>query len=121
LYGYGSPQLYSGLPKNIVDLINDIDTDIDDIDTDIDDETVKQIVSIKKYKDFAMRGRQPINPLTKFSFVFIDKGVVKITELGNKLIRSSQDFGDVFLLNGKYQILQTTIFPMMENMRLCHS
>ncbi|MDR3306622.1 MAG: hypothetical protein LBS61_03005 [Endomicrobium sp.] len=33
-----------------------------------------------------MRGRQSINPLTKFGFALIDNGIVKITELGNKLI-----------------------------------
>ncbi|MDR3113799.1 MAG: AlwI family type II restriction endonuclease, partial [Endomicrobium sp.] len=90
LYGYGRPQFYNGLPKNIVALIADADAVIDN-------ETVEKIVSIKKYKDFAMRGRQSINPLTKFGFAYIDKGVIKITELGTKLIASYKDFGDVFL------------------------
>jgi hypothetical protein len=90
LYGYGSPQFYNGLPKDVVNLI-------DDTDTTIDDTTIEKIIADKKYKDFAMRGRQSINPLTKFGFAYIDKGIVKITELGNKLVKSSQDFGDVFL------------------------
>jgi hypothetical protein len=90
LYGYGSLQFYNGLPKNIVDLINDTDVSIDD-------SVIEKIIKLKNYKDFAMRGRQSINPLTKFGFAYIDKGTVKITELGNKLIESSQDFGDAFL------------------------
>jgi hypothetical protein len=44
-----------------------------------------------------MRGRQSMNPLTKFGFVIIDNGTVKITELGEKLIASEKDAGDVFL------------------------
>ncbi|MDR3259750.1 MAG: AlwI family type II restriction endonuclease [Fusobacteriaceae bacterium] len=35
--------------------------------------------------------------MTKFGFALIDNGIVKITELGNKLIESSQDFCDAFL------------------------
>ncbi|MDR3259751.1 MAG: hypothetical protein LBT51_09120 [Fusobacteriaceae bacterium] len=46
LYGYGSPQFYNKLPENIVNLINDIDSKIDN-------ETIRQIIAIKKYKDFA--------------------------------------------------------------------
>ena len=90
LYGYSSQQFYNGLPKNIIELINNIDEIIDDT-------VVKQIVAIKKYTDFDMRGRQSINPLTKFGFVFINNGILKVTELGKKLILSKQDFGDVFL------------------------
>ncbi|MDR1663049.1 MAG: AlwI family type II restriction endonuclease, partial [Endomicrobium sp.] len=90
LYGYGSPQFYNGLSKNVVDLINDTDTLIDD-------KTIERIITLKNYKDFAMRGRQSLNPLTKFGFAYIDNGIAQITELGNKLIENSQDFGDVFL------------------------
>lgn len=90
LYGYGSQQFYNGLPRDIVDLINNIDEVIDDL-------TVNHIVEIKKYRDFDMRGRQSINPLTKFGFAFIDNGVLKITELGKKLVASEKDSGDVFL------------------------
>jgi len=44
-----------------------------------------------------MRGRQSLNPLTKFGFVIIRDGVLKITDLGRKLISSEKDAGDVFL------------------------
>lgn len=90
LYGYGNQQFYNGLPAEIVSSINDVDKEIDD-------SAVDRIVDIKNYRDFAMRGRQSINPLTKFGFAFIDDGVVKITELGKKLIASDKDAGDVFL------------------------
>lgn len=90
LYGYGSQQFYNGLPRDIVGLINNIDEVIDDL-------TVNRIVELKNYRDFDMRGRQSINPLTKFGFAFIDNGILKITELGMKLIASEKDSGDVFL------------------------
>lgn len=90
LYGYGNSQFYNGLPRKIVDLINNIDDDIGD-------DVIDNIIKIKNYTDFAMRGRQSINPLTKFGFAFIDNGVVKITNLGKKLISSEKDLGDVFL------------------------
>lgn len=90
LYGYGSQQFYSGLPVDIVATINDVDLEITD-------SMVDRIIEAKNYNDFSMRGRQSINPLTKFGFAFIDGGVLKITDLGRKLIASEKDSGDVFL------------------------
>lgn len=90
LYGFGNMQFYNGLTIDIVKLINDTDSEIDD-------NTIDEIIRLKNYTDFAMRGRQSINPLTKFGFVIIDNGTVKITELGEKLIASEKDTGDVFL------------------------
>ncbi len=90
LYGFGSQQFYNGLPREIIDLINNVDNKINE-------EVIDRIVKIKNYKDFAMRGRQSINPLTKFGFAFIDNGKIKITDLGKKLILSEKDAGDVFL------------------------
>ena len=90
LYGFGSHQFCNGLPKEIIDLINNVDNEISD-------QVIDHIIKIKNYRDFAMRGRQSINPLTKFGFAFIDNGVVKITNLGKKLIASEKDSGDVFL------------------------
>lgn len=90
LYGFGSAQFYNGLTPNIINLINDTDSEIDN-------NTIDEIIRLKDYTDFAMRGRQSINPLTKFGFVVIGGGNIKITELGNKLIASEKDAGDVFL------------------------
>ncbi len=90
LYGFGKSQFYKKLTPSIVKLINDTDCEIS---INILDE----ILQLKNYTDFAMRGRQSINPLTKLGFVFIDNGTVKITELGKKLIDSEKDAGDVFL------------------------
>lgn len=102
LYGYGKIQFYNGLPRKIVDLINNVDDDIGD-------DVIDNIIKIKNYTDFAMRGRQSINPLTKFGFAIIDNGVVKITNLGKKLIASEKDLGDVFLRSFiKWQIPNPT-------------
>ena len=90
LYGYGNQQFYNGLPPNIIAIINDVDVEITDT-------TIDCIIEAKNYQDFSMRGRQSINPLTKFGFAFIDNGILKITELGQKLIISGEDYGDVFL------------------------
>ena len=90
LYGYGSQQFYNGLPSDVV-------ADINDVDAEITDATIGRIIEAKNYQDFSMRGRQSINPLTKFGFAFVDNGVLKITELGQKLIASEKDSGDVFL------------------------
>ncbi len=90
LYGFGNNQFYNGLPTDIIALINDTDSEIDD-------ETVERIVEIKNYRDFSMRGRQSINPLTKFGFAMNGDGVIKITDLGRKLIASEKDSGDAFL------------------------
>ena len=90
LYGYGNQQFYNGLPHDIIDFINNADNEVSD-------SLIDKIVDIKNYKDFAMRGRQSINPLTKFGFVFVDDGILRITKLGLKLINSEKDTGDVFL------------------------
>lgn len=90
LYGFGSTQFYNGLPNDIIALLNNTDAEIDD-------ETVDRIVEIKNYRDFSMRGRQSINPLTKFGFALNDGGTIKITSLGEKLIASEKDSGDAFL------------------------
>lgn len=90
LYGFGNQQFYNGLPRDIIDIV-------DNIDIEIDDATVERIVEIKNYNDFAMRGRQSLNPLTKFGFVFLDSGTLKITALGRKLIASEKDSGEAFL------------------------
>lgn len=90
LYGFGNQQFYNGLTTSIIKIISDTDREISD-------EIIDEILRIKKYTDFAMRGRQSLNPLTKFGFVIIHGGVIKITDLGKKLISSEKDAGDVFL------------------------
>jgi hypothetical protein len=90
LYGFGSTQFYNGLTTDIIKTINDTDSEISD-------EVIEEIIRLKDYTDFAMRGRQSLNPLTKFGFVIIRDGVLKITDLGRKLISSEKDAGDVFL------------------------
>jgi hypothetical protein len=90
LYGYGNQQFYNGLPVDIINTINDADADISN-------KMIEEIIAIKHYRDFDMRGRQSLNPLTKFGFVLIDNKILKITDLGNKLIADENAIGDVFL------------------------
>lgn len=90
LYGFGNAQFYNGLPIDVIANINNADVEIDDA-------TVDRIVEIKNYRDFSMRGRQSINPLTKFGFALNDNGIIKITDLGRKLIVNEKDSGDAFL------------------------
>ena len=90
LYGFGSTQFYNGLTADIIKTINNTDIEISD-------EIIGEILRLKDYTAFAMRGRQSLNPLTKFGFVIIRDGVLKITDLGRKLISSEKDVGDVFL------------------------
>ena len=90
LYGYGSQQFYSGLDQKTIDLINDVDKEIDDA-------LVERIVREKNYRDFDMRGRQSLNPLTKFGFVYVDSDILKVTELGQSLVENKGDLGDIFL------------------------
>ncbi|MCA9360948.1 AlwI family type II restriction endonuclease [Candidatus Kaiserbacteria bacterium] len=90
LYGFGNTQFYNGLTPDIINNINDTDLEIND-------ETIDRILRLKNYTDFSMRGRQSLNPLTKFGFVIIDNGILKITELGKKLIKDDQNTGEVFL------------------------
>ncbi|QQR64139.1 AlwI family type II restriction endonuclease [Candidatus Roizmanbacteria bacterium] len=78
------------MPREIIDLVNNVDNELSA-------SIVDRIVDLKNYRDFAMRGRQSLNPLTKFGFVFVDDNILKITELGLKLIASEKDHGDVFL------------------------
>lgn len=90
LYGFGNTQFYNGLTTDIIKTINNTDRDISD-------KIIDEILRLKNYTDFAMRGRQSLNPLTKFGFVIICDGVLKITDLGRKLILSERDAGNVFL------------------------
>jgi hypothetical protein len=90
LYGFGKAQFYKGLTADIINIINDTDSEIGD-------EIIDEILKLKNYTDFAMRGRQSLNPLTKFGFAIIDDRILKITKLGRKLIASEKDTGDVFL------------------------
>lgn len=89
-YGYGNTQFYSGLPRDVVEII-------DDTSRMISFELAEKTFYAKNYKDPPMRGRQSLNPLKKLGFVFIEGGKVKITELGKKIIAGEIDLGDAFL------------------------
>ena len=93
LYGFGNPQFYNGLPREITNLL-------DDTDVEIPMQTVDKILSIKKYRDFAMRGRQSMNPLTKFGFIRItsDTKLVTLTDTGRDLLKAdASEIGSILL------------------------
>ena len=93
LYGFGNAQFYNGLPAEITEII-------DNPDSDISMETIDQILHIKNYTDFDMRGRQSMNPLTKFGFIRIDSRTKKIilTESGKRLLKAGEnEIGNILL------------------------
>lgn len=93
LYGFDSVQFYNGLPTEITSLI-------DDTDAEIPMETIDEILRIKNYADFDMRGRQSMNPLTKFGFIRIDDNTknINLTDSGRELLNTDDDeIGKVLL------------------------
>ncbi len=93
LYGFGNAQFYNGLPLKITSLI-------DDTDADIPMEAIDEVLRIKNYADFDMRGRQSMNPLTKFGFIGIDDEtkIINLTDSGRELLNTDDDeIGKVLL------------------------
>lgn len=81
-------QFYSGLSKKHIELLNGPDT--------ISYEEAEEIFYSKKYEDPAMRGRQSINPIKKVGLARIDSGKIKITSLGDYLLKEDYDLGEMF-------------------------
>lgn len=93
LYGFDSQQFYNGLPVEIT-------SSIDDTDSDISMDVIEEILRLKKYADFDMRGRQSMNPLTKFGFIRIDddKKIISLTDSGKRLLDTDDnEIGKVLL------------------------
>lgn len=93
LYGFDSVQFYNGLPAEITSLI-------DDTDAEIPMEIIDEILRIKNYADFDMRGRQSMNPLTKFGFIRIDDDtrIISLTDSGRELLNTDDnEIGKVLL------------------------
>lgn len=93
LYGFDSVQFYNGLPSNITSLI-------DDTDSEIPMDIIDEIPRIKNYADFDMRGRQSMNPLTKFGFIRIDDDtkIISLTGSGRELLETDDnEIGKVLL------------------------
>ena len=93
LYGYGSVQFYNGLPTEITSLI-------DNAAQEIPLEVIDEILRIKNYADFDMRGRQSMNPLTKFGFIRIDDATKRIdlTSSGRDLLNTDDnEIGKILL------------------------
>lgn len=93
LYGFDSVQFYNGLPSRITNLL-------DDTDAEISMEVIDEILAIKNYRDFDMRGRQSMNPLTKFGFIRIDDETkrLSLTDSGRRLLNTDDNgMGEILL------------------------
>ncbi len=81
-------QFYNGLSKKHIELLNGSDP--------ISYNEAEEIFYSKNYKDPAMRGRQSINPIKKVGLARIDSGKIKITSLGDYLLKEDYDLGEMF-------------------------
>lgn len=93
LYGFDSAQFYNGLPSEITSLL-------DNTDVEIPMGVIDEILAVKDYRDFDMRGRQSMNPLTKFGFIRIDDEtkVIALTDSGRGLLETDDnEIGKVLL------------------------
>lgn len=93
LYGFDSIQFYNGLPSEITSLL-------DNTDVEIPMDVIDEILAIKNYRDFDMRGRQSMNPLTKFGFIRMDDDTkaIALTDSGRGLLKTDDnEIGKVLL------------------------
>ena len=90
LYGYDSKQFYAGLTEEQKEIINNTSKNITF-------EKAEEIFNAKKYTDPSMRGRQSLNPLKKFGFIFIQNKKIKITNLGKSFLKKDYNLQDIFL------------------------
>src|SRR3989338_7532174 len=81
-------QFYNGLSKKHIELLNGSDP--------ISYKEAEEIFYSKNYEDPAMRGRQSINPIKKVGLARIDSGKIKITSLGEFLLKEDYDLGEIF-------------------------
>jgi len=88
-YGFGSTQFYNGLTREQIDKVRNVSYQLSF-------KEAKEIFDSKNYEDSAMRGRTSFKPLEKMGVAFIVDGRVKITSLGEYLLREDYDLGDFF-------------------------
>lgn len=81
-------QFYNGLSKKHIELLSGPDP--------ISYNEAKEIFYSKNYEDPAMRGRQSINPIKKVGLARIGSGKIKITSLGECLLKEDYDLGEMF-------------------------
>jgi len=56
----------------------------------------RAIFESKNYTDPSMRGRQSFNPFKKFSFVWLEDGILKITDFGEHFLSEEYDLSEIF-------------------------
>ena len=60
-------------------------------------EQAEEIVKVKSYKDFDMRGRQSFKPIEKLVFVILDENKrIKITEIGKLFLNDDYKIDEIF-------------------------
>ncbi len=93
-YGFGNRQFYNAsrhckaLKKEQVHLIESMEP--------ISFAKAKEIFETKDYVDPAHRGRESINPIKKLGLASIKNQKIKITSLGEYLLREDYDLGEMF-------------------------
>lgn len=56
----------------------------------------KEIFESKNYTDPPMRGRQSFNPFKKLGFVWLEDGILKITDFGEHFLSEEYDLSEIF-------------------------
>ncbi len=94
VYGFGNPQFYNAsrqckaLTRDQIRLIESMEP--------ITYGRAKEIFETKEYVDPAHRGRESINPLKKIGLAAVANNRIKITSLGEYLLREDYDLGEMF-------------------------
>jgi len=94
VYGFGNSQFYNAsrqcraLTREQIRLIESMEP--------ITYDQAKEIFETKNYVDPAHRGRESINPLKKLGLATIEENKLRITSLGEYLLREDYDLGEMF-------------------------
>lgn len=95
LYGHSedngfSNQFLLGLSEEHKDFFTDFSRDLTF-------EEARAIFESKNYTDPSMRGRQSFNPFKKFGFVYLDDGILRVTDFGEYFLSDDYDLSEIFL------------------------
>lgn len=95
LYGHSedngfSNQFLLGLSEEHKDIFTDFSRDLTF-------EEARAIFESKNYTDPSMRGRQSFNPFKKFGFVYLDDGILRVTDFGEYFLSDDYDLSEIFL------------------------
>ena len=89
LYSASDLQFYKGLPREHVNLIES--------GRPISLRKAQEILDSTNYEDPPMSGRQLFKPLQRLGFATLEKGRIRITDMGKMLLADDWEKSDVFL------------------------